>query len=279
MHGTRREGLLLALSALVALLAGSASCGHTRGAVPAPVATPPQPAAAAPEPMEARAARSERVPTKVPELPASAKIGDVMLDHFLITSWARDAVIAGLLEPMKGPLNALADYRYDGIPVAGWAPQLAQLQAAARLTSTAATLETAAMGVATMARMCGECHMEKHAGPVIPPVPESNETARPDSVPERMDRHMWATELLWEGLTGPSDKVWKAGADMLVRAPERLDQELPAAFDADLREIRGLGEQARGASTLEERADVMGLLIATCADCHTRWIEDEEVRD
>jgi hypothetical protein len=279
MHGTRREGLLLGLSALVALLAGSASCGHTSAAVPAPLANPQQPTAAAPQPVEARAARSKRVPTKVPELPASAKIGDVMVDHFLITSWARDVVIAGLLEPMKGPLNALADYRYDEVPVAGWAPQLAQLQAAARLTSSAATLETAAMGVAAMARMCGECHTEKHAGPVIPPVPRSNETAGLDSMPERMDRHMWATELLWEGLTGPSDTVWKAGADMLARVPERLDQELPAEFDADLREIRGLGDQARGASTLEERADVMGLLIATCADCHTRWIEDEEAGD
>lgn len=274
MLGTRQVELVLGVAAVVALLAGSSSCGHSSAAAPSARVAPP-PLAAPPEQVEVRVTRAQRVPTKVPEPPASTKLGDVMADHFLIASWARDSVIAGLLEPMKGPLNALADYHYDELPAPGWAPQLAQLQAAARLTSSAGTLDAAAMGVATMARICGECHAQKHAGPVIPPVPELGRRASADSVPERMDRHMWATELLWEGLTGPSDAAWKAGADALLRAPERLDAELPATFDAELREVQSLGEQARNAMSLSERADLFGLLIATCANCHTRWIEDE----
>jgi cytochrome c553 len=270
---TGRGARWLRISAVVALLAGGMSCGHTTAVEPAPAVATSAPVAP-PTPSEGRATRSRRVPTKLAEPPPSAKVGDVMLDHFLITSWARDAVVAGLLEPMKAPLIALADYQYGDEMPAGWAPRLAQLQAAARATSSATTLEAAAMGVATMGRICGECHTEKHAGPPVLPLPALDQQSARDTVPERMERHMFAVQVLWEGLTVPSEPTWKSGADALLRAPEQLDQELPATFDKDLQVVHGLGVQARDATTLSERADVFGRLIATCADCHTRWIAD-----
>jgi cytochrome c553 len=200
-----------------------------------------------------------------------------MRDHFMITSWARDAVIAGSLDALQGPLAALANYRYDDLPPGGWVSSISQLQAAARLTSTAATLDAAAMGVATMARVCGDCHTTTHGGPRLPPPPDPPASVAADSVEERMGRHMWAAELLWEGLTGPSDVSWNAGADRLIHAPAELEDELPKSFSDELREVQALGQSASEATTLAERADVYGLLIATCADCHSHWIEDADL--
>lgn len=199
-----------------------------------------------------------------------------MGDHFMITSWARDSVIAGSLEPLREPLSALADYRYDELPAGTWVPRMAQLQEAARLTSKAQTLDAAAMGVATMARVCGECHVATHGGPVIPPPPEKSPRVPADSIGERMGRHMWGAELMWEGLTGPSDESWRAGAETLMEAPAELDEQLPENFDAALREIVEIGRNAHIATTFASRADAYGLLIATCADCHSRWIEHGE---
>jgi cytochrome c553 len=196
-----------------------------------------------------------------------------MADHFMITSWARDSVIAGMIDPLREPLSTLADYRYDELPAGSWVAGMAQLQAAARLTSQAETLDAAAMGVATMARVCGECHVANHGGPAIPPPPEKAPYVAADSVGERMGRHMWGAELLWEGLTGPSETSWNAGADTLIEAPEELDEQLPESFDTSLREVVALGQAAKEATSLAKRADVYGLLIATCADCHSRWIE------
>jgi hypothetical protein len=272
MHATRHETWQHAAAAALLLLVGSPSCGHTTASQPAAVAAP-VPAKGAKE--RPRAA-SNRVPLTAPPPPASAALGDVMGDHFLITSWARDSVIAGTLDPMRAPLTSLANYRYDEVRTGGWMPWIAQLQEAARLTSNAATLDTAAMGVATMGRVCGECHRASHGGPTLPPPPERADHYAHDTVDERMGRHMWASELLWEGLTGPSDVSWEAGAKRLVDAPDELADELPTAFAEDLNEVKRIGQDASEAHTLSERANVYGMLIATCADCHTRWIEHGE---
>ena len=249
------------------LLATHAGCGH------AAATQQPSASAATATTAEKSADKPRRVLAEAPAPPASSRIGEVMSDHFMITSWSRDAVIAGDVELLRRPLTLLAEYKYDELPAGGWVPWLAQLQSAARLTANAATIEAAAMGVATMARVCGECHTAMNGGPLIPAPPDPMERLAADTVPERMGRHMWASTLLWEGLTGPSDVVWKAGAAALIDAPEQLDADLPQSFDRQLRDVKALGRDASEASTLAERADVYGLLIATCADCHTRFSE------
>lgn len=257
---------------LLVLVTGSIGCGHSSALPPRPaVATPA--VVNEPSPTTNAAVVAKRLPLGPPELPASASIGDTMADHFMIASWARDSVIAGLLDPMRAPLTALADYRYDNLRAGDWMPWIAQLQEAAQLTSKAATLDAAAMGVATMARVCGECHQANHGGPALPPIPHSEEPLAVDSVEERMGRHMYGAELLWEGLTGPSDVGWEEGAKTLIQAPDELDQKMPEGFDADLLAVKQLGQRASDAHTLAERADVYGLLIASCASCHSRWVE------
>jgi len=254
----RCAGLALALAAYVS--AGSA-CGH----------------AAAPASAQASRPASSKPRQVVPppaKPPASAAIGDVMADHFKITSWARDAVTAGVIEPLREPLYLLADYRYDDVKLGGWTARIAELQTTARLTADAENLDAAAMGVATMARICGECHRENGVHPETAATPPPLVRSQQGALPDRMMQHVWASTLLWEGLVAPSDALWEGGVRALEAASSgELDRELPSEFAADLREVSVLAARANEATTLEQRADVYGLVLATCAGCHDRWID------
>lgn len=245
-----------AVALAVGLQLSAAGCGHT---------------ASAPAPMPAPPARPAVVP--VPEPPPSAAIGDAMADHFLIATWSRDVVIAGVLDPLREPLEALANYRYDDVRPGGWVQPITELQTAARLTARAESLDVAAMGVATMTRICGECHRASGVEPAVRAHPMRIEGGTDEGLPARMALHMQGAALLWQGLARPSEEAWAAGARALSQAPAELDEALPADFDADLREVRALGIHASAAETMAQRADAYGLLLATCAGCHDRWIE------
>jgi cytochrome c553 len=194
-----------------------------------------------------------------------------MTEHFVIATLARDAVIKGKVAELRGPLRALADYRYPAVALGGWAGPIAQLQQAARLTSEANTIEQAATGVATIARVCGSCHLADGRGPTTIESPREAKTAKADDFGARMYRHMWAADRMWTGLTTPSDDAWLAGAAALAHGPLKTPADAPVAppgFGIALRDVRELGRQASEASTLEARANLYALVLATCANCH-----------
>jgi mono/diheme cytochrome c family protein len=240
-----------------ALVLLSAACGHgaaagTKPGAPAPNANP------APKPQKPGAEGSE-------------EISAYMAEHFVVATWARDSVINGNLDALRRPLRALADYRYSQVAPGGWLPAIARLQEAARLTADAETLDLAAGGVAVMGRVCGECHRENHAGPRFIGGERDEGKTKSDTLGTRMYRHMWAADRLWEGLTGPSDEAWRAGAQALVRAPEqapRTQPPLPPQFASALLQVRELGQRALEADSLADRANVYGLFLASCASCH-----------
>jgi hypothetical protein len=256
-----------------------AACAHTEPArgtsaslLVAEPANPPPPQAAvssasAAAPPGERTAGSETAPKE--------PIAAFMADHFVITALARDAVISGEMGPMREPLLALANYRYATAAPGPWLSFLPQLQQAARLTAQAGTLDAAASGVATMARICGECHLANGGPKPLAIEPDPQHAAKRDTLANRMIRHMVATDKLWEGLTTPSDAAWKAGAAALRHAPTTTHQTLPPGFVTRLLEVRELGDDADAAQTLEQRSNVMGLLLATCADCHALRVEHD----
>lgn len=211
--------------------------------------------------------------TKPGPVPAADSLEVVMAKHFVIASWARDVVISGQVEPLREVLAGLADYSHEAVKNDAWKPWVAQLQAASRVTAHAPNVRVAAKGVAAMGRACGECHAATGRGPKFSP--ESTDVFLPyvETFPERMGRHMLAAEQLWLGLTGPSDASWKAGALALRDAPSKMDEWLPDTFTTELDHVRKLGERAQGARTPAERATLYGQVLATCASCHTRWME------
>ncbi len=110
---------------------------------------------------------------------------------------------------------------------------------------------------------CASCHTELGADvrfPIELPPPTS------PNVVEQMRRHAWAAERLWEGLAGPSNASWTAGAAALIGMPVDFgDNERAIRLVARLQD---LAAQARAAVTPERRADVYGDLLETCALCH-----------
>jgi cytochrome c553 len=225
-----------------------------------------------------RAAATAALPEHDADAPAASNvqppddnIASFMAEHFVIATLARDAVIKGKVNELREPLRALADYRYTEVALGGWADQVAQLQQAARLTSEAKTIEQAATGVAAMARVCGSCHLRGGRGPAPVESPRETKSTRADDLAKRMYRHMWAADRMWIGLTTPSDDAWLAGASALARAPQRTPVDAPVpppGFGRALLEVRQLGQRAGEVSSLDERANVYALLLATCANCH-----------
>jgi hypothetical protein len=242
------------------------ACGHGGGAAkpdekPAPAQ---RPKAASEQARAADAGASEE------------RIEDFMVDHFVIVTFGRDAVINGDLEALREPLAAFADYDYRSVAPGGWLPWIAQIQTAARLTSEASALETAAVGVATMARSCGGCHEASGRGPDFGPSDHETKTPSSDTLEERMQRHIWAADRMWEGLTAPSDEAWQEGAAALAHTPSSVPATkppLPPRFVEELLATRALADDAVGATSAAQRADVYAGFIASCANCHAHGVD------
>ena len=171
------------------------------------------------------------------------------------------------------PLLAFAEHEYSDVAIGGWLPHVARIQETARLTANARTLDLAAVGVATMARGCGACHAASGRGPEVAAAIEEPQSQDSTSLAARMGQHMWAAKRLWEGLVGPSDDAWNAGASTLARISTDVpthDPQLSAAFVFALLETQSLGQSALEATSQDDRASVYGVLLAKCAACHSQ---------
>lgn len=270
-------GRVTAVAACLAV----AACGHSAAesktaAVPSPVAVlaeptveappvaPPEPSAS-PEPAPASGSDD-------PESSAEAYLEALMNGHFLITISARNAVMDGDLAALRRIVDPLAEYEYPAEVPAGWAARLDDLQSAARRTVQARTLDHAALGVAAMAKVCGDCHLETCGEGQLRSELPKGPTAPSDTLAQRMDRHAWALGELWIGLTGPSDTAWMDGATALAEAPPKMVGANTSArgdMRPELKSLRTLGTDARSAKTSDVRAELYGRALATCAYCHT----------
>ncbi|MEY4580953.1 MAG: hypothetical protein RL701_5656 [Pseudomonadota bacterium] len=195
-------------------------------------------------------------------------LSSIMLDHFYIAAWARDAVVYGDIDALREPLQSLASYKYPAEMPLG----VSELQAAAALTARADTLTAAAIGVASMARVCGDCHRRMELGIQSKKQPVDTSTpSKVDAISGRMFRHGWAAQRLWEGLVAPSDQAWTAGAAALAHAPMRTpktNKPVSPEFAQKLRDIRELGVKASAATSTEERTNIYAQTLAKCAQCH-----------
>lgn len=254
------------------------SCAHESAAAKPSAHPAPQPASASAQPgaaVEELAAERDESPDELDEFGAApVRIEDFMNSHFVIITWARDAVINGSLEALREPLYTMADFDYKPVAPGGWMEKIAAIQATARITAEAESLAMAAAGVATMARQCGDCHTAERHKPYFGPDIRARRPVEPGSLQERMERHIWATDRMWEGLTAPSEDAWNAGAAALANLPvDKAAARLPEEYVAQLRTLRELGAAAVHADTRADRANVFGAMLASCATCHAD--EDE----
>jgi cytochrome c553 len=75
---------------------------------------------------------------------------------------------------------------------------------------------------------------------------------------------------MWDGLIGPNNERWVAGAKALQRAPLTVvaeSGELGIADDVVL--IRLFARRAADMTSPDDRAQLFGQLLGTCARCHS----------
>ncbi len=146
----------------------------------------------------------------------------------------------------------------------------ARMRGYAGLIAQANTLGEVAARTGQMAAACGSCHQETRSGPRFV---MRSQPPRGTELGSQMVRHIWAADRMWEGLVGPSDEAWQAGAEALE------DAWLPVTVlsvgygprgevDGMIGEIRSLAVRAQTAGDQEERARLYGEMLGTCSRCH-----------
>lgn len=210
-------------------------------------------------------------PSRVPQ-DATPTVAEHMKDHFTQAIRARDAIVRGDLAAMKEPAGWLAEHRVSETLPDTWKPHVGDMQNAARLAVQANDLAVAADAIGAMGAACGGCHTAlgtplQFSGKS----PEGQES----SVLDRMLRHRWAGERMWEGLIGPSDVAWNAGVAALQEAPlhpEMLaDDKSPPQEVVDLaNKVHALGERGKTTQEPGARARLYGEYVATCEACHAK---------
>lgn len=125
------------------------------------------------------------------------------------------------------------------------------------------------LAAAEVARTCGLCHQRYEVGPrFVVGMPTPGE-----SVATHMARQARVSRLLWDGLIGPSDVTWAAGALELAQGPEFPpevaqmvpDRTLPLVARARL---ETLGTRAEMTTDPVERAALLADVWGVCAGCH-----------
>ncbi|MDE3014942.1 MAG: hypothetical protein OXU33_12805 [Gemmatimonadota bacterium] len=193
-----------------------------------------------------------------------------MITHFDLALEVRQFALHGELEEFRRAARDLAELEPAHDLPAEIILQLGPMRWEAREAAMADTREEAAAGAAKIAQTCGTCHTENGV-----PLGERFTLGGPPPVGSPA-RHMaglnWASRLLWDGLVGPSDRTWFAGAEG-IKELGALPEALPTGQDANTvaamgARLRQLADRAVTSRTAPERVEVLGDIWATCAACH-----------
>jgi cytochrome c553 len=201
---------------------------------------------------------------------ASKGAVDRMHQHLTTLDTVTYSVVRGVLDEAKTASQQLSDQlSMDGLPPDGQ-KHLSDLKAAAIAGTKSASIEESGAQAGKMTAACGTCHAAlgkpvKIAQPVKP--------AGQPSLKTRMVEHDYAVKLLSGGLSGPSDDMWKSGAESMKKAKlwtiTLKDAELSKQVNEAETAFRGLADKAVAAKDPGEKAAVYGEILATCGHCHS----------
>jgi hypothetical protein len=198
---------------------------------------------------------------------ASADTAARMDSHFGKVRELEQAVIRGDLESAKAAAQWIADHQETaGLP-AGTESYVTSTRNAARAVAASASSGNAGVAAAFAVAACGECHA---AAKVTPKMPEVSAPTAASGTAAHMLEHQYAVDLMYRGMVGPSETLWKQGAEALKASPltdkdlKKASKEIVAS-EARVHEIAGRAAQAADAGA---RIAVYGELIGGCANCH-----------
>jgi cytochrome c551/c552 len=190
-----------------------------------------------------------------------------MAGHFGKIREVEEAVIRGDLESAKAAAQWIAEHQEAaGLP-AGTESYVTATRNAVRAVAASASLGNAGVAAAFAVAACGECHA---AAKVTPKMPEVSAPPTLPGTAAHMLAHQYAVDLMYRGMIGPSETLWKQGAEALKGSPLR-DKDLTkaskeiVAFETRVHELARRAAQAADAGS---RIAIYGELIGGCASCH-----------
>lgn len=178
------------------------------------------------------------------------------------------AVVHGRLTDARDLASWLVTHEMIEQP--GWRPYLDELRDGAQAVARADDVASAGSRLGMLAHACGGCH---EAAGVTASVASEFAPEDTSSLAAQMVRHRWAAARLWEGVSGPSDRAWLAGAGVLLATP--LDvaagmHDKPNVEAVELSELlREQVTRAAALTDLDARAHLFGDMMSTCAGCHS----------
>lgn len=207
----------------------------------------------------------------------AAPVADVarhMHEHLARVTTMQEAVIRGDLEAAVEPARWIADHQEtEGLP-AGSETFVAHMKKQAGAVAAAAEvqdLKNAGVATAMTLSYCGSCHA---AVKVTPQMAEPVKPTASSPVTAHMLEHQWATDLMYQGLTMPSEERWQKGLAAMQGSP-LAEKELPrdtkltkeiAALESRVHE---LAAKAKATSDLGTKVALYGEYLAGCAGCHS----------
>lgn len=192
-----------------------------------------------------------------------------MHEHFRHALQMRSGAIFGDTELFSEASAALASPpAMDGLPP-GSERFVDDVQRQAHRASTASAASERRVAAAEVARTCGACHQAYRVGPefvIGGPLPG-------ESLQMHMARQSRVSRLLWDGLVGPSNSTWEAGAEALEATAEFPREIVSRVRDPELlqearTQLRALGERASRAADPTDRVRVLAQVWGVCAGCH-----------
>jgi hypothetical protein len=213
----------------------------------------------APPPAE----RSAAAVTAQPSADTAAR----MAGHFGKVRELEEAVIRGDLESAQAAAQWIAEHQEAaGLPP-GTESYVTATKNAARAAAASASLGNASVAAAFAVAACGECHA---AAKVTPKMPDASAPPTTPGAAAQMLAHKYAVDLMYRGMVGPSETLWKQGAEALKGSPLTDKDQTKAskeivAFEKRVRELAGRAAQAADAGS---RIAIYAELIGGCASCH-----------
>jgi len=209
---------------------------------------------------------AEKAAAPVAKEATPAEVKAHMADHFVRVREIEEAVIRGDIDGAKAPAQWIADHQETtGLP-GGSAVYVKTMKDAATSVATAADIDSAAKGAATLVGTCGNCHS---AANVKTSLPAPTLATGKDGKAAHMAEHQFAVDLMYRGLVGPSDEDWAKGTTALATAPLG-GKDLPEAKDslAAEKKVHQVAEAAAKATDRNAKIAAYGDVIGSCASCH-----------
>ena len=204
-------------------------------------------------------------PPSPPDALASEVVRTTLRMHarYDIAMWIEDAVARADLARARGLARDADIDEPDAVP--RWRPYLQAVRDATHEVERSDDLVTAARATSELARACARCHEAIGAHVMFDTQPPPSMDS---SLATEMSAHAWAATQMWEGLVGPADDRWTAGATLLAKAP------IPSQASGD--DVDWMRSYASHAATLvdqDRRAQLFGQILTTCAHCHAELRE------